>query len=208
MASIRNQMLAIESLGQDGMCHICGELGDLTREHTPSKKGGNVGPLQSLIVDESETNRTGWLNWRSEKIQGLTCKTLCKACNNNNGTWYNPSYLRFLRYCSKKALPGNAGALCSLSLQIYPQRLVKQALASLIATCQAGLTWKYPHLRQLLKERELKLSLEPLHLWLYLMADRRARTTGLAAKIDLKDRRASHCKPGGFWHGRQVDSAP
>ncbi len=53
MASMRNQILTIESLGQDGMCHICGETGALTREHTPSKKGGNVGPLQSLIVDES-----------------------------------------------------------------------------------------------------------------------------------------------------------
>jgi hypothetical protein len=91
--------------------------------------------------------------WEGKIIQGAKYDSLCERCNNNTGSWYNSAYAKLVRAGQKVATPKNAGTVCEVQI-VNPQRVVKQALTSIVATSQPGLTAQYPDLRALLLDGE------------------------------------------------------
>lgn len=61
--------------------------------------------------------------------------------------------------------------------------MLKQALTSIIATSQSGLTARYPRLRELLISKEAAGSIAPVRVWLYIRANQGGRQTGLVAWV-------------------------
>ena len=91
-----------------------------------------------------------------------------------------------------------AGTACEVSV-LNPQRVAKQALVSIVATSQPGLTAKYPHLRAFLQRKEARAPLAPCRLWLYLKANQGGVSTGLATALDI-DRGQGHLVAAfSFW---------
>jgi hypothetical protein len=199
LAKARMQVLEIESLGNPNTCRICGNVTDLSKEHSPSKKAGNVGKLLYAEIDPEQSKKQGWVVWKTKQIQGIVYQALCKRCNNNTGSWYNPAYLKFSNACSKLASRQHVGSLCTLNIKVHPQRVFKQALTSIIASCQPGLTAKYPFLRSFLVNRENKIFAEPIHLWLYLLANRGARISGIFSLVDLERKKSRLLAEFSFW---------
>lgn len=150
------------------------------------------------VIDYAASAAGGSVVWRGETIQGAKYDSLCGPCNNNTGSWYNGAYVRMVRACAKVARPKAAGTSCDVAI-LNPQRVAKQALVSLIATSQPGLTARYPGLRALLLDRESQASLVPSRLWLYLKANQGGVSTGLATALDI-DRGEGHLVAGfSFW---------
>ena len=86
--------------------------------------------------------------------------------------------------CKPLAVPNNAGKVCEVNVPVlHPQRVAKQALTSVLATSEAGVTARYPHLRELLLDAEATRPLAPLRLWLYLQATPGGRSSGVVASI-------------------------
>ncbi len=151
--------------------------------HKGARAGEEAGnPLRaiSLNIDEVTTVATGQLSWTTQVVQGVTFKTLCKGCNTTTGGWYNRAYIRFARHCGKLAREESAGTLCDVDVEVHPQRVLKQALTSIVATSQPGLTARYPRLREFLIVAE---ALGPIRVWLYLLANRVTRHTGLTVLV-------------------------
>jgi hypothetical protein len=97
------------------------------------------------------------------------------------------------------AVPANAGHICRLELSVHRQRVVKQALTSLVATCQPGLTARYPYLRTLVLGKEDQRPIAPIRLWLYLRANPGGVRTGLMIAMS-PERRTAHLVAGfSFW---------
>src|SRR5712691_6927178 len=175
------EVLAIEAVGDPDACRICGLREPLTDEHTPSKKAGNPMRAIKLSIDDGRTAQTGEVTWTDEFSQGgATTLSLCARCNNSTGRWYNPDYVALAKYCARLAQPANAGKLCDGRLTIHPQRILKQALTTIVATSQPGLTERYPHLRAILMDAEKVSSVSPLRLSLFLVASAASRSSGVA----------------------------
>jgi len=95
-----------------------------------------------------------------------------EKCNNSSGRLYNPAYIRLVRRCQPLALPDNVGRALDVTVS-HPQRVAKQALTTLVATMQSGVTARFPNLRQLLVEAEARGAITPLLLGLFVRANRR-----------------------------------
>jgi hypothetical protein len=77
--------------------------------------------------------------------------------------------------------------------------VAKQALTSIVATSQPGLTTRYSELQALLLNRNQRASLGPLRLWCYLMANQVGMYTGVTVAFSV-ERRKGHLVAGfAFW---------
>lgn len=65
--------------------------------------------------------------------------------------------------------------------------VIKQALTTVLATCQPGLSTRYPELKRLLKDRDATEPRGPLRIFTFLVASTRcpSRFTGLSWSIDM-----------------------
>lgn len=199
MQRVHAEIAAIEAAGNEDACHVCG-AGELTDEHTPSRRAGNNRPVFRGALDYDATVAAGEVAWTLEKLQrGATMQTVCGKCNNSSGRWYNPAYIRVSERCRPLATPENAGHICAVEFTGHPQRVAKQALTTLIATSQSGITATFPHLRQLLLDAEERGVLTPLRLGLFLRANDAGRTTGITGNVDRARRAGRLVAEFSFW---------
>lgn len=198
-ARVRAEIAEIASSSSDSACRLCEAETALTEEHAPSRKAGNTGRMIRGMIDYAASAAGGSVVWRGQMIQGgAKYDSLCAACNNTTGSWYNGAYIGLVRATGKLARPKMAGKVCDVAV-LNPQRVAKQALVSIVATSQPGLTTRYPHIRALLCGREVRGPITPLRLWLYLKANPGGVATGLATGIDI-DRGRGHLLAGfSFW---------
>jgi hypothetical protein len=196
---LQEELRSIKSLNDESTCRLCGAHAPLTMEHTPSKRAGNRGRMIHQVIDYVSSVASRIIKWKAETVQGVKSKSLCGTCNNRTGSWYNPAYIKFARYCREFARPRNAGKLCRLELSLHRQRVAKQALLSLVATSQPGLTARYPDLRTLLLDKEDRRPLPPIQLWLYLKANPEARFTGITIALDRQRGKGHLVAEFSFW---------
>jgi hypothetical protein len=203
LAALGAQLLAernaITALSDEAACRLCGARVPLTPEHAPSRAAGNRGLILGKRVDDEASQATGQLMWTDDEDQpdGATWESLCGGCNHRTGRQFNPSYVAFSEACEPVALPETAGTRCRIDVVNRPL-IAKQALVSLIATSQPGLTARYPHLRALLASASATGTLAPLRLWCHLMANKRGWSTGLGFTIN-REQRAGHLFTSFAW---------
>src|SRR5262245_60547031 len=70
---------------------------------------------------------------------------------------------------------------------------------SILATSQAGVTARYPHLREMILNAEAARRLEPLRLWLYLRSNPGGRNSGVASSINIETGRGRVLAEFSFW---------
>jgi hypothetical protein len=175
---------AIEASAAPDSCRICGSREKLTEEHTPSRRAGNVGSLVRGMIDYEASASGGEVKWEVQLLQGgASAVTLCADCNNNTGRWFNPAYIRLVEACRPFAIPANVSKVCEITVELHPQRAAKQALTTLLATSQQGVTTRYPHVREMLLRGDTVRPLAPLRLSLYLSANKGARMSGVAVAL-------------------------
>lgn len=190
LQALADQLLAeraaITTLSDEAACRLCGADVPLTPEHAPSHASGNQGYTVGGRVDLLASQEAGQLMWTHDEdhADGATWQTLCLACNRRTGKTFNPSFVAFSKACEPQARPATARTVCCI--QVANRSLVaKQALVSLIATTQPGLTTRHLHLRTLLGSTKATGPLAPLRLWVHLMANNDVRWyTGLGFHID------------------------
>lgn len=196
---LQAERAAITSLSDEAACRLCGTHAPLTPEHAPSRAAGNSGLVLGGRVDDDASHATGRLTWTEDEDQpdGATVETLCGPCNHRTGRQFYPSYVVFAKACESVAQPESAGTRCAVGVVNRPL-VAKQALVSLIATSQPGLTSRYPHLRTLLETSSARGPLGPLRLWCHLMANKRGWYTGLAGTVN-RERRVGHLLTSFAW---------
>ncbi len=196
---LKDEILNIERLGDEAKCRVCAKRPADTDEHVPSKSAGNRGGVLHGRVNYEQSVVSGRLAWEVQSAQRLVFKTLCGSCNNNSGSWYNPAYITFSKHCESLAIPENAGRMSEVKLRVHPQRVLKQALVSLLAVSQPGLTVKHPYLRDLVTHKEATGPLSPCHLWLYMRANRGGRSSGLGFQLEFSSGTGQLLAEFSFW---------
>jgi len=188
---LQSELRAIEQLSSDACCRVCGVEASLTFEHTPSRKAGNSSPIIRYSVNEARALEQGTLEWQGRKEQrGIGSHSLCSRCNNLTGSWFNNAYVGWIKMLRRHAQPFNAGKVVSVPLPQRQDLVVKQALTTILATCQAGLSDRFPQLRRLLTNRDSAEPLEPVVFSAFLVASPRchSRVIGISYAIDVATR--------------------
>lgn len=187
LKSIESKITEIERQSFSSKCHLCGTLGELSKEHTPSSKAFNSSDGILYQIAQS-VKHMDFIKWEGKKFQGgLSYEVLCQKCNNETGAWYNSEYLKFVRAIQSHSKNDESGSKVDVSLNFRPLRVAKQALVTLVASCQSGLLDVYPKLRHFLINKEANEEIEEnIKLGLYLRANRNLiRTTGVSVVLDL-----------------------
>ncbi len=123
--------MARKSLGR---CRVCGNTGELSREHPIPRSAGNTG---EVWVHSLYSVARGWS--RGEHFQnGLTRSTLCAECNGRCGKHYVRPFatwtLKAAEY--RERLDGEARVL--LPFTVVPLAVAKQIAAIALAMSHAG----------------------------------------------------------------------
>lgn len=113
---LQRELAHIESLSTESACRLCGHETELTEEHTPSKKAGDIGRMIRSVIDDAASRTSGKIVWEGKIIQGAKYDSLCERCNNNTGSWYNSAYVKLVRAGQKVATPKNAGTVCEVQI--------------------------------------------------------------------------------------------
>lgn len=181
------------------ICRICREREADSFEHVPPRKAFNDEPSTSYSLIDWLAREEGGLEGGKVEQRGAGGAVLCRRCNNNTGSWYGSELVRAARAGARilsqlpldeideSLEPGYAQVKFTQQPQVgpHPLRLAKQIIAMLLATSQLDFSLKNPELGDFVLERE-RTGLDPRYqLYLALFAGPNARTTGLAARLDV-----------------------
>lgn len=175
-----------EARGDEFRCALCGRGARMTKEHTPSRAAGN--PDSGFVYQIApESGEAGQILWGGHPYAGgIVYPTLCKDCNGGTGADYNPAYVELVDICKAHACPGNVGKAVLICAEIYPARVAKQALTTLIASSQRGFTECRKDFRGLVLDRQAKGLPPDGRLWLNLGdKDELFEFTGFNASYDV-----------------------
>lgn len=168
----------------EGVCHLCGEAGPLTREHIPPEAAFNNNPIVLQIIDTALTTSTSRVVWKNGKKEqkGNWKYVLCEPCNNRTGSWYGPAYVSFITELARFAHIANTGAFLGSSLvDQFPLRVAKQALCMFAAVFPSEFINENQQFRRLLLNKEYRGSIEPFRLYVYARNTQGMRSSGPAA---------------------------
>lgn len=126
-------MRLIETRGAKiGRCNICGNVGNLTDDHTPPKGCTRIGAVQLHYITERLNVGKTKSNGRISQ-NGVKYRTLCAHCNSTMlGIHYDPTFIDFVNSISSILksdlyLPG------VIPIKTKPQRVMRSLLGHLSA---------------------------------------------------------------------------
>lgn len=119
-----------------GVCRICKRSRQLTREHVPPRSAFNDRAYRQYYVDE--VSKSELLQWKTREVsaRGMSVFSLCEECNNKTGTRYGSAYLDFVTAFCPVAKPENADKIVSARVNMFPARVVKQAVSLMLSTSE------------------------------------------------------------------------
>lgn len=118
-----------------GRCGLCGKECELTFEHIPPRAAYNSSPVKPVSGKDffEAPDHAKRMPWELDGIKysnqqkGMGLYSLCQDCNNNTGSWYGTSYVRFAEIALNAVcapIPDNYNAI--RFPDIYPLRIIKQ----------------------------------------------------------------------------------
>ncbi len=172
-------------------CAICGQNRKLSAEHVPPKSAYNDSPLLRYHMIVYPHHDRKYIKGTTS-TGALVKKTICKKCNNNTGGWYGSAYAEFAKQMAHYAdrcpsreviVHPNSAKIYTTLHNIYPARVIKQALCMFCATCGTRLADEYPNMYPEIRERILDKNsrgqISGLKLWLYIRSVYGGKLTGL-----------------------------
>jgi hypothetical protein len=113
-----------------GTCHICGNIGDLSFEHTPPQKAYNDKRFIKIGLERAISAHPEELNTLKGPIQqgGIGEHTLCPRCNGDTGRWYAPKFIDWCTQAKDVLNRSNGDAKLVHSYNIFPLAILKQVV--------------------------------------------------------------------------------
>ncbi len=147
---------------ETGKCHICGSIGELTKEHVPPRSAFNkqkalVYAGERLIqLLTSENFPWDFSDTQGKEVQGgVGYNTLCAKCNNDTGAWYGGAFAEFAFQGLEPVFKNKPGTIVSIKFKdIYPLRVLKQVVCMFLSINRPDFADQNPELRKFVLERE------------------------------------------------------
>jgi hypothetical protein len=170
-----------------GICHICGQHGDLSFEHVPPEKAFNDRPAFLLAYDELFTLGPDD-EPQSKPIKqqrGAGGFTLCDSCNSKTGSWYGD---RFINWCCQAALlleRSEGKPTLLYPYYIYPLAVLKQIVSLFLSINNAQMQARHQELARFVLNREAQYLNPKYRFFVYYNIEGRPRMLPFAAKMNI-----------------------
>lgn len=115
--------MAKKAKNKIGICHICGNNGELSFEHIPPKKAFNNCPVSFYNHFLGKVN--GDYNIQHSR-KGLGEYTLCEKCNNYTGGCYGAAFIDWAKQSMEILEYTQNNPSLFYRFRIYPLRIIKQ----------------------------------------------------------------------------------
>ena len=204
---VENTVTMLPRYPVEGVCRLCGELANLTKEHIPPKSSGNKFRHTNLTFEDWLNDRWGNASSNNGPVEqgGIFGYTLCKCCNSITGKLYGSEYMSWVSRA--KALLGSygPGAISQLNSTpgpfgeninfssngpedaVKPGAFVRQILSCM---CSLSGTWnlagRYPAIRRIILEQATESLPAGMELGMYLYVGPKVRIVGPQLLIDMK----------------------
>lgn len=178
-------------MDRQGVCHLCGAYGKLSKEHVPPQKAFNIN--KAYVFNANQIFGTKRLPWNFSGLKGTQHQggvgwyTLCPKCNNDTGAYYANNYVDFVSQAmSQQHLYQDAPNRTWTTMyfrKIYPARVLKQIITMFFSINEPTFAQKQYDLRNIVLNK-YALGLNPKKYGIYLYAPPRAELAkyiGLAA---------------------------
>lgn len=117
---------------KNGQCNICGDLGELSEDHTPPKGCYKPRSVELFSIIEHLAAEPPRKRGRISQ-NGVKYRTLCKRCNNTLlGAEYDPEFIRFVNEIGQ-SLRSSLALPSTLTFTAKPQRIMRSLLGHLAA---------------------------------------------------------------------------
>ena len=169
-----------------GKCHICGEVGELTYEHLPTKAAFNSDPVMRGNTKRIICRWPNGFNDADIQQQGAGENTLCRKCNSNTGGWYGNQYIDWCRKGMQiLARAGYAPPLIYL-YYLYPLPIIKQVISMFCSIECDDFTDRNPELRAFVLYKNKKNLHPKYRFFSYFNTEGLCRYIGNATRIDFE----------------------
>lgn len=190
-----------------GICTLCGKGGQLTFEHVPPNRGGNVHGVVMHNIDEWLARESLDGPWPGGRLQpeGTGSFALCAACNGKLGVEYVPAFIDFVVAGAQIMQSIGPEKLAELDKDLTSRkgdvifravnrlRVAKQIVSMMLVTCGRGFVEAHPSLAAFVADPSSKGLPAAYRLFLTLTPGPFARVTGQSGSVDLETHKVIVC---------------
>ncbi len=175
------------------MCRLCGNITELSYEHTPPEAAFNSAPVVEMPSNYFLGNQEQPLAYL-DKPKGRTNQrgaggnTLCGPCNSKTGSWYASKFAEFSHGLMNMEQAANSADGVSSEIRFHPLNVLKQIVLMFLTSNGDEFHKKNPALVEFVQNRQShKL---PRHYKVFLaLTDmnqlRGSRSSGVSGRIDF-----------------------
>jgi hypothetical protein len=168
-----------------GICHICGNFGDLTFEHTPQKKAFNNRPVIKVKFEEAISLGPEEITNGPIQQGGIGAHTLCHKCNNNTGSWYGSWFVDWC-YQGMDILIRSGGKPSLIYMNyVFPLRILKQIVTMFFSVNPDSFAKANPELVRFVLNRDAKYLPPKYRFFVYYNTTGKFRFSGIVGKADI-----------------------
>lgn len=168
-----------------GICHLCGNYGDLTLEHVPPRAAFNN--RRTIKVEFEDVIKLGPDEPAKGPVQqgGISYYTLCAQCNNNTGRWYGKHFVAWC-YQGMSILQSTGGTPTLIYMNyIFPLSILKQIITMFFSVNNKHFGLKNPELVDFVLNKQ-KRHLSPRYrFFVYYNLSSRFRSSGVTGRLNI-----------------------
>lgn len=168
-----------------GICHICGNFGDLSFEHVPPRAAFNDKRVVKVTFEQAISLGPDETVKGPIQQGGMGKHTLCAKCNNLTGHWYG---CRFVDWCYQAMgiLIRSNGKPSLINLNyLSPLAILKQIVTMFFSVNADTFGKVSPELVKFILNREAKDLPPKYRFFVYYNTTGTFRFAGMVAKLDL-----------------------
>jgi len=168
-----------------GVCHICGNDGELSFEHVPPRRAFNDRQVIKISFKKAlelgpETTTKGEIQQR-----GSGEYTLCPRCNNNTGSWYGNQFVSWC-YQGMEVLEKSGGNPSAISIiNLRPLPILKSIAAMFFSVNSSNFSKKAPELVRFVLDKNKKYLSKQYRFFVYYNITGKNRYAGVVGRINV-----------------------
>jgi hypothetical protein len=168
-----------------GVCHLCGDFGELSFEHVPPRAAFNERPVIARKIDEI-LKAGSWETAKGKIFQrGAGAYTLCERCNNNTGVWYGRDFVEWVYQGMTVLQAADQCPTFYYNFHIFPLRVIKQIACMFFSVNPPEFQRAQPALAKFVLDKENRHLPHGMKVYLFYSVGNNLRQSGVVHLLDL-----------------------
>ena len=165
------------------ICHLCGLHKRLSFEDVPPRAAFNDNPIlrssfERVVMSEDLDDLQGKIQQR-----GSGAYTLCEKCNNDTGTWYADSYVKWAEQAMRLLMAARGRPSLEYPFHLHPLRVLKQIVCMFFSVNNPRFQQAQPDLVRFVLNREVRLFPPDVRIYAFYTLSNRMRSSGASSAI-------------------------